>query len=131
KELQDAVTRKHFESVYQPLHNMTESCWIQERIKSMEEIWVEAGRSLLAKYNLAEQKAKQIFLHLGVLTKEADLKIVENAFSGGPLGDLVQWSDLIATLHVLSHNLHLSASRTFLGFRQVVVPLDTQKWKQT
>lgn len=52
----------------------------------------------------------QILVHLGVLTKEAGLKIAENAFSGGPLGELVQWSDLISTLHVLGHHLHLSAS---------------------
>ncbi|XP_027878942.1 alpha-1,6-mannosylglycoprotein 6-beta-N-acetylglucosaminyltransferase A-like isoform X1 [Xiphophorus couchianus] len=108
--LEDAVIRGHFEGLHQFLDNKTEFKWIQQRIKSMEEIWLEAGLSLSAKYNLEDRKAKQILVHPGVLTKEAGLKIAENAFSGGPLGELVQWSDLISSLHVLGHHLHLSAS---------------------
>ncbi|KAM4602170.1 alpha-1,6-mannosylglycoprotein 6-beta-N-acetylglucosaminyltransferase A [Polymixia lowei] len=37
-------------------------------------------------------------------------KIAENAFSGGPLGELVQWSDLITTLYLLGHDVRISAS---------------------
>ncbi|GAA6225283.1 alpha-1,6-mannosylglycoprotein 6-beta-N-acetylglucosaminyltransferase A-like [Lates japonicus] len=87
----------------------------------MGEIWVEAGRSLSAKYNLTERKAKQILVHPGALTQESGLKIAETAFSGGPLGELVQWSDLISTLHILGHHVHLSASipdlKDYLGIK--------------
>uniref|UniRef100_A0A3Q2EHZ5 alpha-1,6-mannosyl-glycoprotein 6-beta-N-acetylglucosaminyltransferase n=2 Tax=Cyprinodon variegatus TaxID=28743 RepID=A0A3Q2EHZ5_CYPVA len=109
-ELKHAVVRKHFEGLHQSLHNNTEFLWIKQRIQSMEQIWLEAGQSLSAKNNLTERRAKQILVHPGVLTKEAGLKIADNAFSGGPLGELVQWSDLISALHVLGHHLHLSAS---------------------
>lgn len=50
----------------------------------------------------------QILIHPGVVMDE--IRVVEAAFSGGPLGELVQWSDLIAALHILGHHLHLSAS---------------------
>ena len=32
-----------------------------------------------------------------------------NAYKGVPLGEMVQWSDLIASLHALGHNLTISA----------------------
>lgn len=57
--LEDAVIRGHFEGLHQFL-DKTEFKWIQQRIKSMEEIWLEAGRSLSAKYNLEDRKAKQV-----------------------------------------------------------------------
>ncbi|TWW80541.1 Alpha-1,6-mannosylglycoprotein 6-beta-N-acetylglucosaminyltransferase A [Takifugu flavidus] len=53
----------------------------------------------------------------GIVTDE--IGIARSAFNGGPLGELVQWSDLVSTLHILGHHLHLSASITdlkiFLG----------------
>ena len=30
-------------------------------------------------------------------------------FSGGPLGELVQWSDLITTLYILGHDLTITS----------------------
>ncbi|XP_037542259.1 alpha-1,6-mannosylglycoprotein 6-beta-N-acetylglucosaminyltransferase A [Nematolebias whitei] len=114
-----AAVRNNMEGLYQSLANKTQFRWIHQRIKSMEAIWVEAGRSLSAKYNLTERNVKQILVHPGAITDEANLKIVNNAFSGGPLGELVQWSDLISTLYILGHDLHLSASiptlKTFFG----------------
>ncbi|ROL40909.1 Alpha-1,6-mannosylglycoprotein 6-beta-N-acetylglucosaminyltransferase A [Anabarilius grahami] len=84
--------------------------WMMLRIKRMEEPWVSAVRSLASKQNLANHKRKKILVHLGLLTKESGFKIAENAFSGGPLGELVQWSDLITTLYLLGHDVRISAS---------------------
>ncbi|XP_047193426.1 alpha-1,6-mannosylglycoprotein 6-beta-N-acetylglucosaminyltransferase A isoform X2 [Scophthalmus maximus] len=126
-----AVVRKSLEDLYPFLENRLEFRWIHQRIQSMGKIWVEAGRSLSAKYNLTERKAQHILVHPGVVTNESGLKIAETAFSGGPLGELVQWSDLIATLHVLGHHLHLSASlpdlKNFLGFQTNGCPLRHSK----
>ncbi|XP_036966645.1 alpha-1,6-mannosylglycoprotein 6-beta-N-acetylglucosaminyltransferase A-like isoform X1 [Acanthopagrus latus] len=105
-----AVVRNNFTGLYPSLENREQFKWVHQRIHSMEQIWVDAGRSLSAKYNLAERKAKQILVHPGALTVESGFKIADSAFSGGPLGELVQWSDLIATLYILGHDLHLSAS---------------------
>ena len=38
------------------------------------------------------------------------MKFAENAFKGGPLGELVQWSDLLASLHVLGHEITICVS---------------------
>lgn len=60
------------------------------------------------KQNPFMKKTKQILVHPGAVLDEVG--IVRTAFTGGPLGELVQWSDLISTLHLLGHHLHLSAS---------------------
>ncbi|XP_071328726.1 alpha-1,6-mannosylglycoprotein 6-beta-N-acetylglucosaminyltransferase A-like [Trachinotus anak] len=116
---EQAVIRDSLEGLYPSLQNRVQFRWIHQRVRSMEEIWVEAGRSLSAKYNLTERKARKILVHPGAMTDESGFRIAEAAFSGGPLGELVQWSDLISTLHILGHHLHLSASipdlKYFLG----------------
>ncbi|XP_036966646.1 alpha-1,6-mannosylglycoprotein 6-beta-N-acetylglucosaminyltransferase A-like isoform X2 [Acanthopagrus latus] len=55
-----AVVRNNFTGLYPSLENREQFKWVHQRIHSMEQIWVDAGRSLSAKYNLAERKAKQI-----------------------------------------------------------------------
>ena len=58
-------------------------------------------------------------LHIGALTDKAGFKFAENADHGGPLGELVQWSDLIACLHLLGHKMQFSSEmgqlRGYLG----------------
>ena len=34
----------------------------------------------------------------------------ELAGKGGPVGELVQWSDLIASLYILGHDVHILAN---------------------
>lgn len=34
-----------------------------------------------------------------------------NAYKGRPLGEMVQWSDLIVSLYVLGHNVTISAEK--------------------
>ncbi|XP_067372638.1 alpha-1,6-mannosylglycoprotein 6-beta-N-acetylglucosaminyltransferase A-like isoform X1 [Channa argus] len=118
---EQAVVRISLKGLYPSLENQTQFRWIHQRIQSMEEIWVEAGQTLSAKYNLTARKAKQILVHPGVVTDESHLKIAQTAFTGGPLGELVQWSDLISALYILGHHLHLSASipslKHFLGIK--------------
>ncbi|XP_068592783.1 alpha-1,6-mannosylglycoprotein 6-beta-N-acetylglucosaminyltransferase A-like [Cebidichthys violaceus] len=118
-ETEPAVVRENLTDLYLSLQKRVQFRWIHQRIRSMEEIWVKAGRSLSAKYNITGRKAKQILVHPGALTTESGFRIAEAAFSGGPLGELVQWSDLISTLYILGHHLHLTVSipdlKHFLG----------------
>ncbi|XP_034549996.1 alpha-1,6-mannosylglycoprotein 6-beta-N-acetylglucosaminyltransferase A-like [Notolabrus celidotus] len=117
-----AVVRESLTGLYPALENRTQYRWINQRIHSMEDIWVEAGRSLSAKYDLTQRRAKQILVHPGALTDESNVKLTETAFKGGPLGELVQWSDLISSLYILGHHLHLTATlndlRDFLGIKR-------------
>uniref|UniRef100_A0A3Q0SRS4 alpha-1,6-mannosyl-glycoprotein 6-beta-N-acetylglucosaminyltransferase n=1 Tax=Amphilophus citrinellus TaxID=61819 RepID=A0A3Q0SRS4_AMPCI len=105
-----AEIRTSFEELYRMMSQREEFRWMMLRIKRMAEPWVSAIRSLAAKQNLGKRRKKKILVHLGLLTKESGFKIAENAFSGGPLGELVQWSDLITTLYLLGHNIRISAS---------------------
>ena len=50
----------------------------------------------------------QVLIHIGALSDKAGFKFAENAGKGGPLGELVQWSDLIASLYALGYNLDFS-----------------------
>ncbi|XP_076879333.1 alpha-1,6-mannosylglycoprotein 6-beta-N-acetylglucosaminyltransferase A [Brachyhypopomus gauderio] len=102
--------RASFDELYHVMSRREEFRWMMMRIKRMEEPWVNAVRSLATKQDLRNRRRKKILVHLGLLTKESGFKIAENAFSGGPLGELVQWSDLITTLYLLGHDIRISAS---------------------
>lgn len=102
--------RTSFDELYRVMSRREEFRWMMLRIKRMAEPWERAIRSLAAKQDMSRRKRKKILVHLGLLTKESGFKIAENAFSGGPLGELVQWSDLITTLYLLGHDVRISAS---------------------
>ncbi|EMP34748.1 Alpha-1,6-mannosylglycoprotein 6-beta-N-acetylglucosaminyltransferase A, partial [Chelonia mydas] len=99
-----------FDLLYKMMSRHEEFRWMMLRIRRMADAWIEAIKSLAEKQNLEKRKRKKILVHLGLLTKESGFKIAENAFSGGPLGELVQWSDLITSLYLLGHDIRISAS---------------------
>ena len=37
---------------------------------------------------------------------------LDMAFTGAPLGEMVQWSDLIAALYILGHDVTISVNST-------------------
>lgn len=41
--------------------------------------------------------------------------MMELAGHGGPLGELIQWTDLIAGLYVLGHDVHVFLNATGMG----------------
>ncbi|XP_072118250.1 alpha-1,6-mannosylglycoprotein 6-beta-N-acetylglucosaminyltransferase A [Mobula birostris] len=104
-----AEIRTDFNYLFKIMSAHDEFRWMRLRINRMASAWIEAVKSLAEKQNL-ENNRKKILIHLGLLTKESGFKIAENAFSGGPLGELVQWSDLITTLYLLGHDIRISAS---------------------
>ncbi|XP_010015499.1 PREDICTED: alpha-1,6-mannosylglycoprotein 6-beta-N-acetylglucosaminyltransferase A, partial [Nestor notabilis] len=105
-----AEIRINFDNLYKMMSRHEEFRWMMLRIRRMADTWIEAIKSLAEKQSLEKRKRKKILVHLGLLTKESGFKIAENAFSGGPLGELVQWSDLITSLYLLGHDIRISAS---------------------
>lgn len=105
-----AEIRTNFDLLYKMMSRHEEFRWMMLRIRRMADTWIEAIKSLAEKQNLQKRKRKKVLVHLGLLTKESGFKIAENAFSGGPLGELVQWSDLITSLYLLGHDIRISAS---------------------
>lgn len=41
------------------------------------------------------------------------------AGKGGPLGELIQWTDLIASLYILGHDVQVFLNETKLGYDNV------------
>lgn len=53
--------------------------------------------------------SKQIFVFMGAFAIHDTW--LSNAYKGMPLGEMLQWSDLIASLYILGHNITLSAEK--------------------
>lgn len=47
---------------------------------------------------------------MGFLTEESGDVFSPKVLKGGPLGEMVQWADIVTALHVLGHNLKISVS---------------------
>ena len=43
-----------------------------------------------------------------MLAEEKTLHFAETASNGGPLGELVQWADLITSLYILGHDIQVT-----------------------
>lgn len=56
----------------------------------------------------------KILLHIGVLAEEKTLHFAQTAGQGGPLGELVQWCDLITSLHILGHDIQVTVDHSEL-----------------
>ncbi|KAL8623882.1 hypothetical protein ACOMHN_050597 [Nucella lapillus] len=83
--------------------------WIRLRVARLWPKWVQAIHSLTAKQDLSKRTKHKILVHLGLLSKQSGWKFAENQFKGGPLGELVQWSDLISALYILGHQLTITS----------------------
>ncbi|KAL8623884.1 hypothetical protein ACOMHN_050599 [Nucella lapillus] len=83
--------------------------WIRLRVARLWLKWVQAIHSLTAKQDLSKRTKHKILVHPGILSKKAGLGFAELQFKGGPLGELVQWSDLISALYILGHQLTITS----------------------
>ena len=64
----------------------------------------------------------QILIHIGVLANEDKMHFAAEASKGGPLGELVQWSDIITSLYILGHDITVTADLGAL--QRLVITLD-------
>ncbi|KAK3726434.1 hypothetical protein QZH41_014938, partial [Actinostola sp. cb2023] len=84
--------------------------WIRDRINRLWPYWIEGALALeKRKTNLQNRASQNIFVFMGSFAFEP--QFFTAAFYGGPLGELVQWTDLISTLYILGHNLTISANK--------------------
>lgn len=75
--------------------------------------WIDASSNQSTfKPNLYNRTCLHIHLHLGLLTLTPSIGIEEEINKGGPLGELVQWTDLITALYLLGHKVTVSKSIT-------------------
>ena len=75
--------------------------WMRQRAKFIWPNWLEAGKKFLLK--------KPINRNINVIVLFATFKyepvFLNNAFTGGPLGELIQWTDLVTGLYILGYNI--------------------------
>lgn len=83
--------------------------WIKRRIEQMWPHWQAAFASMKERIDLQNTVQKRILIHIGVLSNEDKMHFAKDATKGGPLGELVQWSDVIASLYMLGHDITVSA----------------------
>ncbi|XP_071822891.1 alpha-1,6-mannosylglycoprotein 6-beta-N-acetylglucosaminyltransferase A-like isoform X2 [Apostichopus japonicus] len=106
-----AIIQKDKNILFAMMDNPEKFRWMKMRISRMwDTLWMPAVEALDQRGELSGREQKKILIHLGLLTKESGFKIAEKAFSGGPLGELVQWADIITSLFILGHDISLSYS---------------------
>ncbi|KAK3735088.1 hypothetical protein QZH41_011256 [Actinostola sp. cb2023] len=103
--------RKDVEKLFALMYdrNAVKFKWIKTRIQRMWPDWLEAANAFKSSRNISNAVQKRILVHIGVLASESSLHFAANADKGGPLGELIQWSDLISSLYILGHDITVTA----------------------
>uniref|UniRef100_A0AAY4AI72 alpha-1,6-mannosyl-glycoprotein 6-beta-N-acetylglucosaminyltransferase n=1 Tax=Denticeps clupeoides TaxID=299321 RepID=A0AAY4AI72_9TELE len=93
--------------------------FMKRRIRRLAAQWGMAAQQLDAKLHGRWRDEKKILVHVGFLTEESGDVFSPKVLKGGPLGEMVQWADILTALYVLGHNLKISISvkelQGFLG----------------
>ncbi|XP_056406447.1 alpha-1,6-mannosylglycoprotein 6-beta-N-acetylglucosaminyltransferase B isoform X2 [Hyla sarda] len=93
--------------------------FMKKRLRRLEAQWLLAARNLEAKIQDTPNEQKQILVHIGFLTEESGDVFSPRVLKGGPLGEMVQWADVLAALYVLGHSLKITVSvkelQSYLG----------------
>ncbi|XP_061883000.1 LOW QUALITY PROTEIN: alpha-1,6-mannosylglycoprotein 6-beta-N-acetylglucosaminyltransferase B-like [Entelurus aequoreus] len=93
--------------------------FMKKRIRQLAKQWATAAQRLDSTLEHRWRDQKKILIHVGFLTEEAGDVFSPKVLKGGPLGEMVQWADILTALHVLGHNLKISMSvkdlQNFLG----------------
>ncbi|XP_029363602.1 alpha-1,6-mannosylglycoprotein 6-beta-N-acetylglucosaminyltransferase B isoform X1 [Echeneis naucrates] len=84
--------------------------FMKRRIRRLAAQWASAARRLDDKLRNQWREQKRILVHVGFLTEESGDVFSPKVLKGGPLGEMVQWADILTVLHVLGHNLKISFS---------------------
>ncbi|CAI8038825.1 Alpha-1,6-mannosylglycoprotein 6-beta-N-acetylglucosaminyltransferase A [Geodia barretti] len=102
-----ATPRFEVDGLLKELGGNSKFDWICHRIQRMWPEWYQALHTLQAQKPFSHATTN-VLIHIGALTDKAGFHFAENAGKGGPLGELVQWSDLIASLYALGYNIDFS-----------------------
>ncbi|XP_053309926.1 alpha-1,6-mannosylglycoprotein 6-beta-N-acetylglucosaminyltransferase B [Spea bombifrons] len=93
--------------------------FMKKRLRRLEAQWLLGARRLEIKLGNSPMEQKQILVHIGFLTEESGDVFSPRVLKGGPLGEMVQWADILAALYVLGHSLKITVSvkdlQSYLG----------------
>ncbi|VTJ87652.1 Hypothetical predicted protein [Marmota monax] len=84
--------------------------FMKKRTKRLTAQWATAVQRLAQKLGDVWRDQKQILVHIGFLTEESGDVFSPRVLKGGPLGEMVQWADILAALYILGHSLRVTVS---------------------
>ncbi|KAM6049834.1 alpha-1,6-mannosylglycoprotein 6-beta-N-acetylglucosaminyltransferase B isoform 3-T3 [Theristicus caerulescens] len=84
--------------------------FMKKRIRHLAQQWLRAARRLKQKLKGQQRDQKHILIHIGFLTEESGDVFSPRVLKGGPLGEMVQWADILAALFLLGHSLRVTVS---------------------
>ncbi|XP_058028858.1 alpha-1,6-mannosylglycoprotein 6-beta-N-acetylglucosaminyltransferase B isoform X1 [Ahaetulla prasina] len=84
--------------------------FMKKRIRHLAAQWLRASHKLEQKLEGKHRDQKQILIHIGFLTEESGDVFSPRVLKGGPLGEMVQWADILAVLYILGHSLKITIS---------------------
>uniref|UniRef100_A0A8C3QQ82 alpha-1,6-mannosyl-glycoprotein 6-beta-N-acetylglucosaminyltransferase n=1 Tax=Cyanoderma ruficeps TaxID=181631 RepID=A0A8C3QQ82_9PASS len=84
--------------------------FMKKRIRHLAQQWLRAARRLEQKLAGRQRDQKHILIHIGFLTEESGDVFSPRVLKGGPLGEMVQWADILAALFMLGHSLKVTVS---------------------
>ncbi|KAF1771011.1 hypothetical protein GCK72_002835 [Caenorhabditis remanei] len=90
--------------------------YMKTRINRLWKKWKEGAHEVMEKYSdsMNNRKKLNVLVFVGFLANEKTLKLAKKSDHGGPLGELLQWSDLLATLSIIGHHLEVSTDKDSL-----------------
>uniref|UniRef100_A0ABM5FME0 alpha-1,6-mannosyl-glycoprotein 6-beta-N-acetylglucosaminyltransferase n=3 Tax=Pogona vitticeps TaxID=103695 RepID=A0ABM5FME0_9SAUR len=106
-----AVFQRDFSYLLELIGSGKESLiFMKKRIRHLATQWLRASHKLEEKLEGKQRDQKQILIHIGFLTEESGDVFSPRVLKGGPLGEMVQWADILAVLYILGHSLKITVS---------------------
>uniref|UniRef100_A0A8C6P8B6 alpha-1,6-mannosyl-glycoprotein 6-beta-N-acetylglucosaminyltransferase n=1 Tax=Nothobranchius furzeri TaxID=105023 RepID=A0A8C6P8B6_NOTFU len=84
--------------------------FMKRRMRRLAAQWASAAPRLDDKLRGRWREQKRILVHIGFLTEESGDVFSPKVLKGGPLGEMVQWADILTAFHVLGHDVKISVS---------------------
>ena len=99
--------------------------WIRQRIARLSEDWERAFEGIKQSPYIDKSTPKNLLIFPGLLSEFSPYNFADNAYKGGYLGELIQWSDLIAGLYILGHRVTVVTQReSILALKNTSVMFD-------
>lgn len=99
---------KTLETFLQKNTDKTEYKWLLEQHRRNQDLW---------QHQLPESDMR-VTVYMGLLDAKSHMQIREGLYSGGPLGEMIQWSSILSALDSYSTNLTVVTSLEQMGLRR-------------
>uniref|UniRef100_H3AJR5 alpha-1,6-mannosyl-glycoprotein 6-beta-N-acetylglucosaminyltransferase n=1 Tax=Latimeria chalumnae TaxID=7897 RepID=H3AJR5_LATCH len=96
---------------FNPLYKLMSSRWgpavtfMKSRIQRLSERWRKAAGKIQPREQAQQKSASKVLVYPGVLSDRVGEGFSSMVEKGGPLGELVQWADIITSIYLLGHRV--------------------------